>query len=285
MRACEAYIDLIMRSIDGETTAQEEVALHAHLFRCEACRTLYRTYIEIDQVIQNTEEAPPAHLTAAVMHTIRNEKAQAQPKHWIQRYRFTMIAAVAAIVILVSATVGGKHMKLSEGIVADNTEAEAAVAVPETAAEFRCGDVAQGDDGVEEAVTEGALPEAPALAEEVPENGTLQSAGGTQSAEQVDASVNETEETGESAFFPIEYLEMMEQAGYYGDALLIADVDVSALQNMFPEANEVLLENGESAFEVSKEDVRILIEEKAFTVVAEYQSDTENEVYWIILEG
>lgn len=59
MRACERYIDLMMRSIDRETTPREEAELRAHMDQCAACRALYEAYRAVDTGISALEEEPP----------------------------------------------------------------------------------------------------------------------------------------------------------------------------------------------------------------------------------
>ena len=95
---CETYIDMMLDSLEGELTLEQETELKEHLNTCESCRSLYETYRNIDAAVFSLEE-PPASLKDSVMEAISRENQSKKQKN-LKRYRFTAIAACAAIAIL-----------------------------------------------------------------------------------------------------------------------------------------------------------------------------------------
>lgn len=76
---CSNYIDLISARLDGQLTAQEEVALTAHLQECPACRAIANDLQTLRSSFTQTGEvdAPPA-LSQGVMQKIKAERLAAR---------------------------------------------------------------------------------------------------------------------------------------------------------------------------------------------------------------
>lgn len=141
MKICETYAELILKKLSGEITPEETRELEAHLESCEACRSLYVSYLDIDLAIAETTE-PPAALKDAVMASIRTEKQQRNPLHMLKRFRFTAIAAVAAVIVLavghfMPSPLSGGTGTVTADAVTDETlaAADAEACEPETAEE------------------------------------------------------------------------------------------------------------------------------------------------------
>lgn len=113
---CEQYVDLILDSLEGSLHQEQQCELNAHLETCEACRSLYDTYHNIDAALSSMEE-PPAELKSIVMGAISKE-TQTHKKAKLKRYRFTAIAACAAIAIMIAGRTLPKAS--STGDAADN---------------------------------------------------------------------------------------------------------------------------------------------------------------------
>lgn len=130
---CENYIEIMMRELDGEATAQEKLELRGHMMNCERCRALYETYQNIDAGIDDLEEEAPEGLTEAVMGAIRQEQAKQKPLSFLKRYKFT-VAAIAACFVLV---VAGRGMGMGSSTPESGTMEASALArmEPETAQE------------------------------------------------------------------------------------------------------------------------------------------------------
>lgn len=99
---CETYIDMMLDSLEGELNQEQETELKEHLNACESCRSLYETYGNIDAAVFSLEE-PPASLKDSVMEAISREKQSRKRKN-LKRYRFTAIAACAAIAMIFAGT-------------------------------------------------------------------------------------------------------------------------------------------------------------------------------------
>lgn len=91
---------LISGHLDGCNTPKQEATLTEHLAQCPACRRLLHEYKTIDAGIAGLEKTPPASFTNSVMRAIEQDAPRAQtPKKLPFRYG-TMIAAVAAVLVL-----------------------------------------------------------------------------------------------------------------------------------------------------------------------------------------
>ena len=104
MRTCESYIADMNLSIDGLLDEAEEQALQAHLAVCPKCRSLYQSYQDINAAILEAEVEPPKGLTHSVMTQIHQEKTRNKPKAILSRMRFTLVAAVIALVVVAAGT-------------------------------------------------------------------------------------------------------------------------------------------------------------------------------------
>ena len=133
MKTCEDYIADMNLSIDGLLTPEEEQALQAHLAVCPKCRSLYQSYRDIQAAIDEAEVEPPKGLTHSIMTQIHQEKVRHSPKATLKRMRFTLTAAVIALVVVAA----GKYVGTPHGNTAASSTAESIVAeqAPAVAAE------------------------------------------------------------------------------------------------------------------------------------------------------
>lgn len=121
---------LISGHLDGCNTPKQEAALTEHLAQCPACRRLLNDYKTIDAGIAGLEKAPPASFASSVMRAIEQDAPRAQtPKKRPFRYG-TMIAAVAAVLVLAVsaghiALPKGGSAALNQGAAVADTDAEA----------------------------------------------------------------------------------------------------------------------------------------------------------------
>lgn len=273
MKACEAYVDLIMRSIDLETTPQEEAELQAHLSSCEACRTLYVTYRQIDQNLAAIEEEPPQALTGAIMNSIRAEKQHRSPRHWLKQFRFTAVAAVAAVLVLVFArihpdvaSVTGRGAAMSN----DTTAAQAAV-------EFRAGDIAPAAEAAEAA-------EMPEL-----EDASKETAKEEAVAEDTEAAAEEMEapvaadESLQTSVELSEQAEALHAMGLSGDILRVTGITEEAVLELFQKVTTINLETGIVAYEVSVADADAAAAAGEIAIAQIYSDESGNDHCFIIL--
>ena len=124
---CDDYLELISKAMDGELTQEEQAELDSHLAVCQHCRGLYEAYREIDLAIGQEVEVP-AGLTSAVMTAIRCEKEKRSPLGILKRYRFTAIAACAAIAIMIA---GGSLSRSQEASVGEVVTSEETTTIME----------------------------------------------------------------------------------------------------------------------------------------------------------
>lgn len=279
MSACEEYLDRIMRSIDGETTPQEEAELQAHLSSCEPCRTLYQCYQAVDQGILTTEEEPPKQLHSAIMRSIHQDQETYHPKSWLRRGRFTMIAAAAAVVLILVGRFG-PQFSLQTGHYTTSSAAEAAMdeaytgnaAMPEVAAEFRSGDTAVAAGPKEEAPAAGDEAEAQQLPETAGTTGTEEFSGG--------AAKDPVMDSGEDTALQQE----LEAAGCSGTAYLLADTDDETLQALLSETEYIaaVLESGKTAYGVSLDTLQPLLDNGSLTVEKAFSLDETSDLVWVL---
>ena len=273
MRACEEYIDLITRSIDGRTDGQEEAALHVHLMTCPGCKALYDSYRAIDDGIYFAQEEPPEGLTDAIMNGIYRERTQYRPKSWLRRGKFTMIAAAAAVLVLVFAQFGGN-------LGAQTTESDlpetvaAAEAVPEVSAEFRSGPT----DAPEpyEAAPAVQMPEVPITeAEEEPE----QSPEAKENSPEAPSGSLQAGTTLSSA----EVLrQALVSAGCSGRIFLAEGITQDELVERLPESTAVVLDNGQTAVGANADSVQALLDDGSLTA-SELFSIGDGDLIWIVI--
>lgn len=288
MKACEEYLISMMQVLDGEASPEEETALHAHLAECTACRALYESYRAIDIGIKTTEEEPPEQLTAAVMNCIRRERTQNHPKTLLKRFRFTAIAAAAAVIVLVAAKIGDRNsMKFSGiqsfGTTAGTEAADAAAApaeAPEMAAEFHEGGGLY-DESFEKIETDTAAPQ---KAAPVP-------APAAEAEPAIMAEVEEPEAAEENAM-PTddgdtefsECIEQLQNTGYSGTVLYMKDVSSEELAQTFPNMTTLTLDGGFVLYEIQETDLETALTQ--FSVVDDYSLGTDVPLrYFIYLKG
>lgn len=111
MRSCDEITELISASLDGQLTADEQIALDEHIARCPACSALLDDLRALHTAAAEWEEVPaPAGFAASVMAAVaaeaNREKSdnvipfpaqKAKRTHWKQ---WTVSAAAVAIVVL-----------------------------------------------------------------------------------------------------------------------------------------------------------------------------------------
>lgn len=279
MMACEEYMDLMMKSIDGEATSEETKALHTHLAGCEACRALYESYLAVDNAVKSTEEDPPEQLTLAIMNSIRREKTQSHPKSWLHRYRFTAIAAAAAIVILAAARIG-ENLSIQSNMTEATADMAAAEAAPaEIPAEFRSGDYGRTGEGgtesmeAEEAPAAEVEEEAPALAvpflKEIEREyeGSIQDAKG--------------DKVEDGAYW--EAVEALESAGYSGTVILVSGMGPETLAEQFSHAEELNVTPEITVYEIFEDEAEKLWNQGNAVMGCNIGSDQQTQQYFVFL--
>ena len=112
MRSCDEIVELISASLDGELSADEQIALDEHIACCPACSALLDDLRALHTAAADREDVPaPAGFTEIVMRAIAAEAAPEKPNnvisfaapkkakrnHWKQ---WSVSAAAIAIVVL-----------------------------------------------------------------------------------------------------------------------------------------------------------------------------------------
>lgn len=287
MKACEEYVTLMMLSIDGEASREEADSLHAHLEECTACRALYAQYMSIDEALKGAAEEPPEQLHTAIMNSIQEEKTQNQPRGWLKRYRFTALAAVAALVILAAAKFGGVSLFRdgASGAVKNQTMMDTGAALteaaPEMAAEFHAdgeftGEAVENTEAAATAEQKTAPVPEPAPAAAVPEEAC------EAPEEIVSAEGKVNAESGAGVGFA-ECTEAIRNAGYSGTVLGVQNAGPDELKQAFPDMKELTLENGLIIYEIQQEDLQTVLIQ--FQVPVEYalESDAESRYFIYLL--
>lgn len=287
MKACEEYLSSMLRELDGESTLEEAKTLHTHLAECTACRGLYQSYLAIDNGVKAIEEEPPEQLTSAIMNSIRREKTENKPKALLKRFRFTAIAAVAAVIILVATKIGGENSFKSStiqslGTTADTAAAEAAApaAAPEIAAEF------QENGAAAEQFSEKMEAEMAAPQKETPSPVPEAAAEEEAPAEEP---IEAPEDAGEGADVPDEALsacvDAMQNAGYFGTVFYVGGTVPDAVKEAFPTASEINLGGGMTVYEIQGADTGAVWEQ--FQVISTDTTDGDNQElrYFIYLQS
>ena len=274
MNQCESYLTLMMQVLDGEASQEEIQALHAHLSECEACRSRYESYLAVDAAVKSTEEEPPEQLTAAIMNSIRREKPQ--PGHWLRRYRFTAIAAVLALVVLVGAKVTRSVPSDASGAAADHMEnavTEDMVAAEEELEPQEAPMMAALQEAPAEAAPETAA-EAPVpeLAEKLEDGQNFGAAGSLEEKAAYGS------EEGDASFWAC--TEAVRKAGYSGRVLYVKDASREDLERLFPDMTEIVLEGGFVVYEIQESDVETV--QAQFSVPADYVSESDSEEHFFI---
>ncbi len=226
MKACEAYIDPMMRSVDGEMTAREEAALHRHLEDCPGCRAFYRDCLLLQQGLAGTEEEPPETLAPAIMRSIRREQRRYSPGAWLRRGRFTLLAAAAAVVLLIFARFG---VDTSQIISTGDVPVEAGEHTEETAA-------------TADAVGEALLP--------APDRTDTAGSSGRQADVRMAAGPS--------------LRELLEEAGCGGTVYVVSGEN--SLEELLPDARTVGLSGGQTAYSCEADRAQALFDSGALTV-------------------
>lgn len=286
MGVCEEYPDIIMRSIDGEITPEENARLHTHLTHCSACRELYPFYQQLDRSIRDAEEDPPEYLTGAIMSDIRDERERQRPLRLLKRFRFTAIAAAAALILLVGAKLYLPTASRSAAVTASSAAAEEAAAgaaeIPEAnlAAPF---DAAEAPAAPVESAAEKT--EEPAAAEaEVSQNVALRVYDDDTSVAEASAAHDIQKSKGDT--FGLERLNAMERYGYDGIAYLISGIDESQLRELVSPLKPIELDTGETVYEATLQELEDAINQAQLHVIDQYIAHPvpADAPVWIFLE-
>lgn len=279
MKACETYVDLMMRSIDRDTTPQEEAELQAHLADCETCRRLCAAYQALETQLAATDEAPPDTLKDAVMNSIRAEKRQRSPKHLLGRFRFTAVAAVAAVLILVFSRTGVNIA--SNNSRASQTAMDTAAA-PQAAAEFRAGDTTMQTETAKAAAD---VPEAAyEIAEEVESLEITADADGDLPPEAAQDNSVASSDAVEAPLSPLaEQAEALHAMGLYGDILQVSGLTEEALFALFPEITATALESGDVVYQVSLTYANTAAAAGEINIVQTYDDESDSDMCFILL--
>ncbi len=269
MKTCEDYIADMNLSIDGLLSPEEEQALQAHLADCPSCRSLYRSYREIQDAIDEAEVEPPKGLRHSVMTQIREEKVRHSPKGVLKRMRFTLVAAVIALVV-VSA---GKYIGTPHGSTAASSEME-------TAAAAEAAEAAPQDEGTAFAAAPQDVPENADTAEaaaEAAEGDSPVEEYAENDAPMVGAANPETADTSDTMLI---IWSAMQQDGYVGDLYLV-DTTETELFQLLPNAEIVALSSGDIVYKISASDYALVSDE--LPAVESMESATESDDIYLSL--
>lgn len=277
MKTCEDYIADMNLSIDGLLSPEEEQALQAHLADCPSCRNLYRSYREIQDAIDEAEVEPPKGLRHSVMTQIREEKVRHSPKGVLKRMRFTLVAAVIALVV-VSA---GKYIGTPHGSTAASSEMETAAAAEaaEAAEPAEPADTAP-DEGTAFAAAPQGVPEnadTAEAAEEAAEEAAPVEEYAENDAPMVGAANPETADTSDTMLI---IWSAMQQEGYVGN-LYAVDTTENALFALLPQAEIHALSSGDIIYSVSASDYQLV--QSQLPAVQEIDSDTQSDTVYLCL--
>lgn len=253
MRACESYIDLMMRSIDRDTTPQEEAKIQNHLAQCETCRALYETYRALDAGIVAAEEEPPETLTRAVMNSIHAEQRERSPRHLLKRFRFTAVAATAAILVLVFARFQPNVLSVTSDSM--NTSPEMEVVVPQVEAELRAS--AEAPESQDTVLARAADIQEEPLEEAADVECSPEEVETPMAAADGDATAVAAAEEGADKTTLSQVTDSLRAMGLHGDVLLVSGILEVELMNLFPEVAVIELETGETVYEVLAEAVEL----------------------------
>lgn len=249
MRTCESYIADMNLSIDGLLDEAEEQALQAHLAVCPKCRSLYQSYQDINAAILEAEVEPPKGLTHSVITQIHQEKTRNKPKAILSRMRFTLAAAVIALVVVAAGTyLGHPRDNISAAAQAESAAvAEAAEAPAEPSA---------GEAALAAPPKVGATAEQPEAKTEVDTQDTGAEEYAADTAPEAegrsfDSVMEDTVESGASGTAPETAVAALEALGYQGTLLEVSATE-ETLYALLPDAKPIELENGDTVYQVSQ---------------------------------
>lgn len=248
MSACDAYLEKLLLSVDGELSSEEEEALQAHLKVCDRCRCLYSAYRDVQCGIVEMDETPPETLSASVMRQIRREKRSG--KRSIKNYRFTLLAAAACFVLVLA----GKGLNFggsSANAMMTTEDAVAQEAAPAEVADETALIPAYDPERMERTA------EAPqAMAETAETEATDEDAAPVEYAvteEAQDDPVDKVFGVGEASDALSELRLLLEQKGYFGDLVEMQDMTEETLLEIFPECEKLIID-AYVVYQVSCED-------------------------------
>lgn len=264
MKACPDYIDLMMRSLDREAAPEEEKQLRDHLAQCEACCALYETYQQINAGLAASEEEPPETLHRAVMRSIQSEKRQHGPAAWLHRFRFTAVAAVAAVLVLIFARFVPADTTVVQS--AASTARSADVAVPSVEAELR------------PAAAEGETLDTAAVAEETAE----EPVEAEELSPEYDGAVAATVREGGLDAELNRLVSALHDAGLQGDVCIISGITTEDLEQILSAFAVKKLDSGEIVYEADQAEVRSAVESGVLNVDAMNQE--EGQFSYLVLE-
>lgn len=93
---CEAYVELLSASLDGELTPEEQVQLDAHLENCPHCRALHAELSGLQDSF-DWEVTPPPELKPRILDALPPQRSAAKAPYW---RRWGAMAAAVALVAL-----------------------------------------------------------------------------------------------------------------------------------------------------------------------------------------
>lgn len=239
----EKYIELISQAIDQELSHKENEELQAHLARCEECRQYYALLTTLDDTIAAHQEEPPAALHGAIMNSIRSESKKTSPVSWFKRYRFTAVAAAAALIIMAAAYIG----PFSGEIISP-------------AADTPDADIVSAEE-VQGGGTAALMRAMPAPAEATVENSPQWIMPGTTA-------------------FTDDRISAMESAGHSGNAAILTGISPDELSGKYPSR---ILDTGETVYELTFEELSRLTEETGAKIIETYtfNDSDEDAPYWV----
>lgn len=272
MKSCEEYIVDMNLSIDGLLDPEQEQALQAHLATCPKCRSLYQSYRDIQDAIGEAEVEPPKGLRHSVMTQIHQEKVRHSPKATLKRMRFTLTAAVIALVVVAA----GKYIGTPHGSTAASSTPEfaAAAEAPETAANQ---EAAFGT-----APEAAAPPEAKAGAETTEDTAEYTAENAAPMLEAGYSAMEDAEPTAAPTDSMWIVWNALKQDGYSG-TLYFVDATEQELFRLLPQAEILALSSGDLVYQVSASDYQLVQDQ--LPAVQEMEPDTPGDTVYLSIEA
>ena len=100
MADCVEYVEQMSCYLDGELSAEETETLFSHIAHCPDCAEALAALEELSALTKESLPVVPNRLANGVMAQLRAEKKRPV---WV-RYRFTVIAALFAVVVLAASS-------------------------------------------------------------------------------------------------------------------------------------------------------------------------------------
>ena len=271
MKTCEEYIVDMNLSIDGLLDPEAEQALQAHLATCPKCRSLYQSYRDIQDAFIEGEVEPPKGLSHSVMTRIHQEKVRHSPKATLKRMRFTLTAAVIALVVVAA----GKYIGTPHGSTAASSTPEfaAAAEAPETAANQ---EAAFGT-----APEVAAPPEAKAGAETTEDTAEYAAENAAPMLEAGYSAMEDAEPTDAPTDSMWIVWNALKQDGYTG-TLYFVDTTEQELFRLLPQAEILALSSGDLVYQVSASAYQPVQDQ--LPAVQEMDADTPGDTVYLSIE-